>query len=115
MAKTMAAFYELPPWYEKMNRLQQQIDSLTRPLLGLQTDYAALTKTISSVLDSPAMRNINKISSTFDSQTMAAMYRTQEIVSKIDMPRWDCKFSLENESKNGHASYPIVFHIKSNL
>ena len=85
MAKTMAAFYELPPWYEKMNRLQQQIDSLTRPLLGLQTDYAALTKTISSVLDSPAMRNINKISSTFDSQTMAAMYRTQEIVSKIDM------------------------------
>lgn len=85
MAKTMAAFYELPPWYEKMNRLQQQIDFLTRPLLGLQVDYSALTKTISSVLDSPAIRDIDKISSTFDSQTMAAIYRTQEVVSKIDM------------------------------
>ena len=37
----MAAFYELPPWFEKMNQLQRQIDSLTRPLLEMQTDYAA--------------------------------------------------------------------------
>lgn len=84
MAKTMAAFYELPPWYEKMNRLQQQMDSLTRPLLGFQADYVALTKTISSVLDLPAIRDINRISKAFDSQAMSAIYRTQEIASKID-------------------------------
>lgn len=84
MVKTMAAFYELPPWYEKMNRLQQQMDSLTRPLLGFQADYVALTKTISSVLDLPAIRDINRISKAFDSQAMSAIYRTQEIASKID-------------------------------
>lgn len=85
MSKTMAAFYEVPPYLETLNRIQRQIDSMTRPLLDVQQNYAALTKTISSVLDSPAIRDINKISSTFDSQTMAAIYRTQEIVSKIDM------------------------------
>lgn len=84
MAKTMAAFYELPPWFEKMNQLQRQIDSLTRPLLEMQTDYAALTKTIAAVLDSPAIRDLNKVSRVFDNQSMAAIYRTQEIISKMD-------------------------------
>jgi len=84
MAKTMAAFYELPPWVEKMNQLQRQMDSLTRPLLELQPDYTALTKTISSVLDSPAVRDFNKMSRIFDNQSMAAIYRTQEIMAKMD-------------------------------
>lgn len=84
MAKTMAAFYELPPWFEKMNQLQRQIDSLTRPLLEMQTDYAALTKTIAAVLDLPAIRDLNKVSRVFDNQSMAAIYRTQEIISKMD-------------------------------
>lgn len=84
MAKTVAAFYELPPWVEKMNQLQRQIDSLTRPLLELQPDYAALTKSITAVLDSPAIRDLNKVSRVFDSQSMAAIYRTQEIAAKMD-------------------------------
>lgn len=84
MAKTMAAFYELPPWFEKMNQLQRQMDSLTRPLLEMQTDYVALTKTISAVLDSPAIRDLNKASRVFDNLSMAAIYRTQEIMAKID-------------------------------
>lgn len=84
MAKTMAAFYELPPWFEKMNQLQRQMDSLTRPLLEMQTDYTALTKTITAVLDSPAIRDFNKVSRVFDNQSMAAIYRTQEIMAKID-------------------------------
>ena len=85
MSKTMAAFYEGPPYLEMLNRIQRQIDLMTRPLLDMQQDYAALTKNLSAALDSPAIRNINKISSAFDSQSMAAIYRTQEIVSKIDM------------------------------
>ena len=85
MSKTMAAFYEGPPYLEMLNRIQRQIDLMTRPLLDMQQDYAALTKNLSTALDSPAIRNINKISSAFDSQSMAAIYRTQEIVSKIDM------------------------------
>ena len=84
MAKTMAAFYELPPWFEKMNQLQRQMDSLTRPLLEMQTDYMALTKTITAVFDSPAIRDFNKVSRVFDNQSMAAIYRTQEIMAKID-------------------------------
>lgn len=44
MAKTVAAFYELPPWVEKMNQLQRQMDSLTRPLGEFQTDYAGIDK-----------------------------------------------------------------------
>lgn len=84
MAKTMAAFYELPPWFEKMNQLQRQMDSLTHPLLEMQTDYIALTKTITAVLDSPAIRDFNKVSGVFNKQSMAAIYRTQEIMAKID-------------------------------
>ena len=84
MAKTMAAFYELPPWFEKMNQLQRQMDSLTRPLLEMQTDYMALTKTITAVLDSPAIRDFNKVSSAFDIPSIAAIYRTQKIMSKMD-------------------------------
>lgn len=84
MAKTVAAFYELPPWVEKMNQLQRQMDSLTRPLGEFQTDYAALTKTVAAALDSPAIRDLNRISRVFDSQSMAAIYRTQEIVAKMD-------------------------------
>lgn len=68
-----------------LNRIQRQIDLMTRPLLDTQQDYAALTKNLSAALDFPAIRNISKISSAFDSQSMAALYRTQEIVSKIDM------------------------------
>ena len=68
MAKTVAAFYELPPWVEKMNQLQRQMDSLTRPLGEFQTDYAALTKTVAAALDSPAIRDLNRISRVFDSQ-----------------------------------------------
>lgn len=85
MSKTMAAFYEGPPYLEMLNRIQRQIDLMTRPLLDTQQDYAALTKNLSAALDFPAIRNISKISSAFDSQSMAALYRTQEIVSKIDM------------------------------
>lgn len=85
MSKTMAAFYEDPPYLEMLNRIQRQIDLMTRPLLDVQQNYAALTKNLSAALDSPAIRDINKISSAFDSQSMAAIYRTQEIVSKIDM------------------------------
>ena len=84
MAKTMAAFYELPPWLEKMNQFQRQMDSLKRPLLEMQTDYMALTKTITAVLDSPAIRDLNKMSKAFDNQSIAAIYRTQEIMSKMD-------------------------------
>lgn len=83
MDKAMAAFYD-PPWVEKMNQLQRQMDSLTRPLLEMQTDYAALTKTITAVLDAPAIRDLNKVSRVFDNQSMAAIYRTQEIMAKID-------------------------------
>lgn len=83
MDKAMAAFYA-PPWVEKMNQLQRQMDSLTRPLLEMQTDYAALTKTITAVLDAPAIRDLNKVSRVFDNQSMAAIYRTQEIMAKID-------------------------------
>ena len=67
MSKTMAAFYEGPPYLEMLNRIQWQIDLMTRPLLDMQQNYAALTKNLSAALDSPAIRDINKISSAFDS------------------------------------------------
>lgn len=84
MTKTMAAFYELPPWFEKLNQLQRQMNLLTRPLMEMQANYATLTKTITAVFDSPAIRDLNKVIRVFDSQSMAAIYRTQEIISKMD-------------------------------
>lgn len=84
MTKTMAAFYELPPWFEKLNQLQRQMNLLTRPQMEMQANYATLTKTIIAVFDSPAIRDLNKVIRVFDSQSMAAIYRTQEIISKMD-------------------------------
>ena len=84
MAKTMAAFYEVPPWLENMNRLQQKIDSLTRPLLKMQPEYFALAKTISAVVDSPAIRDLDKMAKVFNDPSMVAIHRTQEIAAKLD-------------------------------
>lgn len=84
MTKTMAAFYELPPWFEKLNQLQRQMNLLTRPQMEMQANYATLTKTIIAVFDLPAIRDLNKVIRVFDSQSMAAIYRTQEIISKMD-------------------------------
>ena len=84
MTKTMAAFYELPPWFEKLNQLQRQMNLLTRPQMEMQANYATLTKTIIAVFDSPAIRDLNKVIRVFDSQSMAAIYCTQEIISKMD-------------------------------
>lgn len=86
MAKSTVPFNELLPWYEATNRFQSQIDSLLLPFSGLQSDYAALTKPLSSVLDPLAIHDINRILSTFDSQSMTAIWHTQDLVSKIDMP-----------------------------
>lgn len=56
-----------------------------RGLLGNSRQIMpALTKTVAAALDSPAIRNLNRISRVFDSQSMAAIYRTQEIVAKMD-------------------------------
>ena len=84
MSKTMAAFYEDPPYLEAWNRIQRQIDSMTQPLLNIQQNYAALTRNLSAVLDSPAIQNINRMCKAFDCQSMSALYRTQEIIEKID-------------------------------
>lgn len=86
MAKSMTPFNELLPWYEATNRFPSQIDSLLLPFSGLQSDYAALTKPLSSVLGPLAIHDINTIFSTFDSQSMTAIWHTQDFVSKIDMP-----------------------------
>ena len=51
---------------------------------GNAGNYATLTKTITTVFDSPAIRDLNKVIRVFDSQSMAAIYRTQEIISKMD-------------------------------
>lgn len=48
------------------------------------TNLVSLTKTVAAALDSPAIRDLNRISRVFDSQSMAAIYRTQEIVAKMD-------------------------------
>ncbi|MCF2619404.1 hypothetical protein JQM63_06105 [Oscillibacter valericigenes] len=61
MTKTMAAFYELPPWFEKLNQLQRQMNLLTRPQMEMQANYATLTKTIIAVFDLPAIRDLNKV------------------------------------------------------
>ena len=84
MSKTMAAFYEDPPYLEAWNRIQRQIDSMTQPLLNVQQNYAALTRNLSAVLDSPAIRDINRMRKVFDSPSLSALYRTQEIIEKID-------------------------------
>lgn len=84
MAKITTAFYENPPWLESMILLQQKMDSLTRPLLEMQPDYSALTKTIAAVVDSPAIRDLNKMADMFNGQSLTAIYRTQELAAKLD-------------------------------
>ena len=84
MAKTIAAFYGIPSGLEKMNRIQQQIDLITRPLRDLQSDYTALTKAMTAVVDSPAIQDITKISALCDSQSISAIYHAQDVMAKIN-------------------------------
>ena len=74
----------------------QNSGSLTRPLGEFQTDYAALTKTVAAALDSPAIRDLNRISRVFDSQSMAAIYRTHVLyVFCVKLYENVCDFEIE--------------------
>lgn len=113
MSKTIAAFCEGPPYLETLNRIQRQIDSMTRPLLDVQQNYAALTKNLSAVLDSPAIRDINRMCKVFDSQAMSALYRTQETMEKIDT--FGIAAALQQYQATIDTFWPKDFHAQFSM
>lgn len=82
MAKTAAAFYELPPWIERMNQLQQQINRTLCPLLKLQADHAALAGAMAAASDTAALHGFHEVSRILNDPSMAAICRAQEIAAK---------------------------------
>ena len=82
MEKIIAAFYGIPSGLEKMSRIQQQIDLITRPLRDLQPDYATLIKAMTTVANSPAIQNITRIAALCDNQSI--LYHAQDVIAKIN-------------------------------
>lgn len=45
MAKTMSAFYDMPPWMQQMEKLHRQLEALARPLSFIHEDALIAAKT----------------------------------------------------------------------
>lgn len=86
MAKIAAGFYEIPPWLERINRLQQQLSILTEPLYRVCSDYYEMTKNINAILNSPAIQDAFKVARLATPGVIAAVQQTQDMLSKIYTP-----------------------------
>ena len=56
MAKTMSAFYDMPPWVQQMEKLHRQLEALARPLSFIHEDALIAAKNMAEALDNPALR-----------------------------------------------------------
>ena len=56
MAKTMSAFYDMPPWVQQMEKLHRQLEALARPLSFIHEDALIAAKNMAAALDNPAQR-----------------------------------------------------------
>ena len=51
MAKTMSAFYDMPPWVQQMEKLHRQLEALARPLSFIHEDALIAAKNMAEALD----------------------------------------------------------------
>ena len=61
MAKTMSAFYDMPPWVQQMEKLHRQLEALARPLSFIHEDALIAAKNMAAALDNPALRQRNRV------------------------------------------------------
>ena len=80
MAKVTAAFYELPPWFEQ---IQRQLNAMTEPLQLLKQESVIAAQNIAMALDSPAIRQWNKIAELCKPGMLDMIQQTQAIFQQV--------------------------------
>ena len=83
MAKTMSAFYDIPPWMQKMENLQRQLEAFTKPLSFIHDDALNATKNMAAALDSPALRQANMLAQSCTPGMIKMIQQEQLLMSKL--------------------------------
>jgi len=83
MAKTMAAFYDIPPWMQKMENLQRQLEAFTKPLSFIHDDALNAAKNMAAALDGPALRQANMLAQSCSPGMIKMIQQEQLLMSKL--------------------------------
>lgn len=83
MAKTMSAFYDIPPWMQKMENLQRQLETFTKPLSFIHDDALNATKNMAAALDSPALRQANMLAQSCTPGMIKMIQQEQLLMAKL--------------------------------
>lgn len=100
MAKIATNFYEIPPWMEKINRLQRQLNLLMEPLSQVCSDYLTITSNIFATLNTPAMQNALKAARAVTPDITTAVLQAQETLEKVYTPELASVIRLQDLMAN---------------
>ena len=83
MAKTMSSFYDIPPWMQKMENLQRQLEAFTKPLSFIHDDALNAAKNMAAALDIPALRQANMLAQPCTPGMIKMIQQEQMLMSKL--------------------------------
>ncbi len=83
MAKIMSAFYDIPPWMQKMENLQRQLGAFSESLSFIHDDSFNAAKSMAAVLDSPAVRQANMWAQACTPSVIKMIQQEQMLMSKL--------------------------------
>lgn len=78
MAKTMSAFYDIPPWVQQMEKLHRQLEALARPLSFIHEDAL-----MAAALDNPALRQASMLAQSCTPGMIKMIQQEQLLMSKL--------------------------------
>ena len=83
MAKTMSAFYDMPPWVQQMEKLHRQLEALARPLSFIHEDALIAAKNMAAALDNPALRQASLLAQSCTPGMIKMIQQEQLLMSKL--------------------------------
>lgn len=83
MAKTMSAFYDMPPWMQQMEKLHRQLEALARPLSFIHEDALIAAKNMAAALDNPALRQASMLAQSCTPGMIKMIQQEQLLMSKL--------------------------------
>ena len=83
MAKTMSAFYDMPPWVQQMEKLHRQLEALARPLSFIHEDALIAAKNMAEALDNPALRQASMLAQSCTPGMIKMIQQEQLLMSKL--------------------------------
>lgn len=83
MANALGALYELPPWFEEMQRMHSKLEELTKPLLAVQNDTWLAAKNMAAALKSPLVTELELMVKQWTPVELEVLRQEQELLSKF--------------------------------